>query len=228
MKNEKRKQIILIVLAFVFIGIGVFNFRLGNSDSIEVSASDSRNEFNLGDVQLVNSDVSNENEIKDKNNDTENNEYLAEIVSNDELENMKLKETTNDIKEQNNASNQNENIENNKETYFIETRLQRDTMYSEMIETYQKMLESAEIHENQKAIATQEISNITNRKNGIMISENLIKNKGFEEVVILVNNGSASVIVKSSLLNQEQIAKIQNIVSRELNIEVQNINISNK
>ena len=61
-----------------------------------------------------------------------------------------------------------------------------------------------------------------------MIAENLIKNKGFENVVILINNDTVSVIVKSPNLNKEQISKIQNIVSRELNVEMSNISISNK
>ena len=65
-------------------------------------------------------------------------------------------------------------------------------------------------------------------KNGVMISENLIKNKGFQDVVILISNNNVSVVIKTVSLNQEQIAQIQNIVSRELNIDVGNINISNK
>ena len=101
-------------------------------------------------------------------------------------------------------------------------------MYSEMISTYEKIIQNESTPSDQKAIAAQEISNITNIKNGIMISENLIKNKGFEEVIILVNNDTASVVVKSYNLNQEQISKIQNIIQRELKIEIKNINISNK
>ena len=61
-----------------------------------------------------------------------------------------------------------------------------------------------------------------------MISENLIKNKGFDNVIILVNNGKVSVVVKSEKLASEQISQIQNIVQRELNIEISNISISNK
>lgn len=112
--------------------------------------------------------------------------------------------------------------------YFSATRLQRDTMYSQMLENYQKVVDSSEISNDQKGIAIQEIANITKQKNGIMIAENLIKNKDFQDVVILVSNGSASVIVKSSTLNPDQIAQIQNIVCRELGIEVQKINISQK
>lgn len=112
--------------------------------------------------------------------------------------------------------------------YFTSTRLEREKMYSEMLETYQKMIDSTNITNDQKAIAIQEINNITTTKNAIMIAENLIKNKNFQDVVILVSNQNASVIIKSSSLNPDQIAQIQNIVCRELGIKLENINISQK
>lgn len=120
------------------------------------------------------------------------------------------------------------NSDTNTDQYFSATRLERETMYSQMLETYQKMVDSNEITNDQKAIAIQEINNITTIKNAIMIAENLIKNKNFQDVVILVSNNHASVIVKASSLNAEQIAQIQNIVCRELGIESENINISQK
>ena len=120
------------------------------------------------------------------------------------------------------------NSKTSTDEYFSATRIERDTMYSQMLETYQKMVDSNEISNDQKAIAIQEINNITNCKNAIMIAENLIKNKNFEDVVILVSNNNASVIVKSSSLNPDLIAQIQNIVCRELNLQSQNITISQK
>lgn len=120
------------------------------------------------------------------------------------------------------------NSNTNSDEYFSKTRLERETMYSQMLETYQKMIDSSEITNDQKAIAIQEVNHITNLKNAIMIAENLIKNKNFEDVVILVSNNTASIVVKSSNLNQDQIAQIQNIVQRELGIESENINISKK
>lgn len=112
--------------------------------------------------------------------------------------------------------------------YFAETRLERDKMYSEMIATYEKLIKSEDTPVEQKAIATQEITNITNTKNSIMISENLIKNKGFEDVIILVSSDTVNIIVKSAKLNKEDISKIQNIVQRELGSDFSNISITNK
>lgn len=63
-----------------------------------------------------------------------------------------------------------------------------------------------------------------------MICENLVRTKGFKDVVIFVNDSSISVIVKTNGedLKEEEAAQIQNIVARELKAEVENIHISTK
>ena len=209
MSKERIKQIILSAIAFSLIIVGYLNYNYDEKETIEVSSD--VNEVNIGDVQLVNSEPDNSELVF---NSEENNKFEEAIVPNSEVT-------------EKNGSNI-EQIEYDTDNYFTETKLERDRMNSEMIDTYQKMLNSAEISNDQKAIATQEISKITNMKNGIMISENLIKNKGFQDVVILVSNNNVSVVIKTVSLNQEQIAQIQNIVARELNIDVGNINICNK
>lgn len=197
--KEKFKQIFLTCVAIILIGLGYLNYSVNNfqnEDALEVSAD--YNEINLGDVELVNSD----------------------LVPNDELEELGAN-NTNETESKNTTSN----IEND---YFIETRIERDKMYSEMIEIYQNLISSEETPTEQKTIAAQEITNITNTKNSIMIAENLIKNKGFDDVIILVNSDNVNVIVKSSKLNKEEISQIQNIVQRELDVDVSNISITNK
>ena len=73
-----------------------------------------------------------------------------------------------------------------------------------------------------------EIKKINDTRNAIMIAENLIKNKGFQDLIIFINGDSISIIVKAKELKEEQIAQIQNIISRELKGEIENIHISNK
>ena len=112
--------------------------------------------------------------------------------------------------------------------YFASSRLGRDTMYSQMIETYEKVLNSNNSLETQKQSATEEIKKINNLKNSIMICENLIQTKGFNDVVVFVNDDSVSVVVAATELTKENVAQIQNIIARELKVEVDNIHISNK
>lgn len=196
--KERAKQIILTCIAFLLIFAGYFNFNMDNNHNKSIEVSSDTNDVNIGDVQLVSTEPVNE----------------GCVVSNDELlENENLNE---------------EKKEEPNDNYFEETKIERDRMYSEMLETYQKIINSSDTPADQRAIAAQEISNITKTKNGIMIAENLIKNKGFENVVILINNDTVSVIVKSPNLNKEQISKIQNITQRELGVKIANVNISNK
>ena len=114
------------------------------------------------------------------------------------------------------------------DNYFETTKLERDTMYSKMLESYQKILDNDNVVETQKAIAIQEISKINNNQNAIMISENLIKNKGYEDTVVLVNNDAINVVVKSAFLSNEDIGKIQNIIEREFDISLDKVNISSR
>ena len=112
--------------------------------------------------------------------------------------------------------------------YFASSRLGRDTMYSQMIESYQNLLDNQNVSEEQKTVATQEITEINNTQNSIMICENLIKTKGISDVVIFINDKIINVIGKADTLEQDTIAQIQNIIAREMNAEIENIHISNK
>ena len=101
-------------------------------------------------------------------------------------------------------------------------------MYSQMLETYENILNSGNSTETQKQSATEEIKKINNTKNSIMICENLIETKGFESSVIFVNDKSINVVVKDSDLTTQKVAQIQNIISREMSAKVENIHISSK
>lgn len=201
--KENQKQALLTLIAIMFIVLGTLNLNKESKENTyasEILEVASRNvlEENLGDVELVSS--------------------TPAIVENDSINNGN----------NNDNDNSENNKDNNTDNYFNETRLERDRMYSESIEIYQKILNNKETPNDQKLIMANEISRINTMKNGILISENLIKNKGIEEVVILENNGMVNVIVKSSLLNKEEISQIQNIIQRELKVEIGNISISRK
>ena len=154
-----------------------------------------------------------------QNNQNEENttdEHLgdATLVSNNEL-----------------IEDEEENIEttvSQEDEYFQESKLARDTMYSQTLETYQGILNNSNVSEEQKAIVTQEITELNKEKNAIMICENLISTKGFKNCVIFVNIESISVIIEADELQTDEIAQIQNIISREMNAKVENIHIMTK
>lgn len=230
MKFFKKNQVIISVIALMLMAAGYLNFTNNGSDFNKTAETgsliDSEQMAAIGDAQLVNTKPTESNEIKDESlNVTEENTIKNEIDSNENSNKDNNKEA--ESKQENNT------IETNTKTvttseYFTESRLEREKMYSQMIETYQKILEKSGISESQKSTAQSEIKKINEQKNAIMITENLIKNKGFEDLIIFVNNASINVIIKSKKLEAEQIAQVQNIITRELNSKIENIHISNK
>lgn len=230
MKFFKKNQVIISVIALMLMAAGYLNFTNNGSDFNKTAETgsliDSEQMAAIGDAQLVSTKPAEANEIKDESlNVTVENIIKNEIDSNEDSNKDNNKEVDN--KQENNT------IETNSKTvttseYFTESRLEREKMYSQMIETYQKILEKSGISESQKTTAQSEIKKINEQKNAIMITENLIKNKGYEDLIIFVNNTSINVIIKSKKLETEQIAQVQNIITRELNSKIENIHISNK
>lgn len=213
MKNViKKNQIIIFTVALMFIVAGYMNYTT-NTEGILQTAEfiDTEKYADLGDAQLVSSNV--------EEKDTTNEVTLEKQVENEE--------NKGDTELEDNISTEIETNAATKSTsqYFTQSKIDRENMYSQMLESYQKILNNSEISETQKSIAQEEIKKINTNKNALMIAENLIKNKGFENVIIFINNESINVIVEATELKQEQIAQIQNIVERELKAEIENIHI---
>ena len=199
----------------MFIAAGYLSFTT-NQGSNQTSTTPQDKVATIGDAALVNSGEFIEKEDKEK--------MLNSIANNEEnivMENNIESEATNE-------TNTVQTNTNSTDDYFAKSRIERETMYSQMLETYQRLLESATIAQDQKAISQEQINKINQTKNGIMIAENLIKTKGFSDVIIFVNDTSVSVIVQAQELSAEEIAQIHNIVSRELKVEIENIHISKK
>ena len=96
-----------------------------------------------------------------------------------------------------------------------------------MLESYTNILKDTNVPNDQKSIATNEIKKINDRKNQISTIENLLKGKNIEDSVILINDNSIDAIIKSSTeLSKKTVAQIENIISRELNANIQDIHIS--
>ena len=212
MKVLKRNQLIILIVSLMLITAGYLNFTT-NQENVVTSTIADRSDSAIGDAEFV-STVPHEENKTTENAIVENNENMIE---------------NNDVQENLIETNASQDIKNNEEDYyFITSKLDRNTMYSETLETYQEMYNNTNATAEQKQEALTKINKINNTKNAIMIAENLILAKGFENVVIFANEGSISVVIKAEELKQEEVAQIQNIVSRELEVGAELISISTK
>lgn len=198
-KIMKKNQVVILALALMLMTAGYLNYTNNHENENLLLAG-------LGDAQLVSANAIDSNNIIE-NLQTES----MPIVANQENTNQETQETST------NATN---------DDYFTRSKLERETMYSQMLETYTGILENEKISSEQKDIAENEIKNINDTKNAIMVVENLLGTKGFENVIVFVNNPSINVVIKAEELTTEQVAQVQNIVQRELKTDIENIHIT--
>lgn len=241
----KKNQILLYVIAFMLVTAGYLNYTTKDHNVSDILQTTTKAEElagteNIGDARLVNSQVNETNEENNTNTMTGAEPAASENGTSEE--NDKTNEV--EVNEIQNANTTSANLETNttqdnettKQTtsnvsaddYFSKSKLERDTMYSQMLESYENVLNGINSLETQKQSASEEIKKINNTKNSIMICENLIATKGFNKCVIFVNGESVSAIIGTQELKQEEISQIQNILSRELNAKIENIHISLK
>lgn len=232
MKLLKKNQIVIYVIALMLMAVAYLNYTTNTAEqsvqaSMQMEARDDSNTANIGDATLVssndvlsNTDTVNESSVNDT---TASNTESSNTINNENTTN-----TTSDNSNDNRETTQANAQTSTDDDYFTKSKLERDTMYSQMLESYENILNSTNSLEKQKQSATDEIKKINDTKNSIMICENLIQTKGFENSIIFVNGDSISVILKSDELTQEEVAQVQNIISREMNCEIENIHISTK
>ena len=233
-KLLKKNQVVVYVIALMLVVAGYLNFTTNNEQALETSLqmeADDMQIADIGDAKLASS-----NDVVTSNLENQEKKQEEEKEQNS-TENTIQEKNIEKTEENNNAniSNENTTIQTNGTTtkeasdYFVKSKLERDKMYSQMLETYENVLNSSNSLETQKQSATDEIKKINEIKNSIMVCENLISTKGFNNNIVFVNGESISVIIGSEQeLTKEQVAQIQNIISRELKANIDNIHISQK
>lgn len=245
-KIMKKNQVVILALALMLMTAGYLNYTNNHENENMLLAG-------LGDAQLVSANVADgnaltTNEVVESNSEATDSNEQTQIESNEnELNNVQgideqnalngtSEESANNVDA--NAPTTNQQNANQADTtqetsnqasyddYFTRSKLERETMYSQMLETYTGILENEKISSEQKDIAENEIKNINDTKNAIMVVENLFETKGFENAIVFVNNPSVNVVIKAKELTTEQVAQVQNIVQRELKTEIENIHIT--
>lgn len=212
MKIIKKNQLTILVLALMLVTAGYLNYNSNQTVTTEGKIA------SIGDATLVSSNVVETKENNTvQNNTTENNIAETNTTNNTASEN----------KMNNTVTTNTEATESSKD-YYTSSRLERENMYSEMLESYQKILDGSNTTSKQKEVAQEEIKKINDIKNAIMISENLIKTKGFEDCLVYSNDDSINVIIKKEKLSKEDTAQIQSIIARETNAKIANIHIMTK
>lgn len=196
----------------------------GNNQNIE----NENNSIKIEDKENV-ALVDNDNQTFDNKTILENKEQTEESSSESNENLYDATNNKNQFNDTNTTTTVNTSVNTQESNYYANSKLEREKMYASMISTYQNILNNNNVSETQKSIASKEITKINNTKNSIMICENLIMTKGFDNCVILINENSVNVVVNiKNGLTPDKVAQIQNVVSREIGTDVENIHIMEK
>ena len=225
-KIFKNNEIVIYAIALMLVTAGYFNYTANLEDPIQVSSNEAKENINEEKTEKN----KNENSEQTKSETQESKEKTIETAVNNtkEIEENENKNETGNEKGIGDAKlvNSTDVIEDD---YFAATKLDRDTNYANSISTYKIILEDKNISETQKGIAMTEIKKINDTQNAISVAENLLSTKDLENYVVLANNDSINVIIKSKgEFTKAKVAQIQNIISREFKCEIENIHITEK
>ncbi|CCY71597.1 putative stage III sporulation protein AH [Clostridium sp. CAG:921] len=109
-------------------------------------------------------------------------------------------------------------------------RYDRDNMFSEMSENYNKIIANENTSKDQVNEYQKKLNSLIEEKNLITMVENVIKSKGIDDIVIIpTSNDNINVVISSKEeLKKDQIAIIQQILVDQLGANANKISITTK
>ncbi len=116
----------------------------------------------------------------------------------------------------------------NNDSYFASAVIDRERARGEALEVLVSITEDESASETAKTDAFTQMERIANQTSWEIDIENLVKAKGFQECVAIINEESANIVVESNGLTAGQIAQIKEIVYLESSIQPKDVKIIEK
>ncbi|HHW70054.1 MAG TPA: SpoIIIAH-like family protein [Clostridiales bacterium] len=145
------------------------------------------------------------------------------IVQDDKKPDILVKDLPSDVDKYNEEES---NIETSSTTsFFKDFRYDRENTRKKEIEYINNIIDNPGFDENMKVEAQNQILQITNIMEKELSIEGLIKAKGFDDVIVILQENSVNVVVDKKELSAEEVAQILDIVKRETGQQAENIKI---
>lgn len=112
------------------------------------------------------------------------------------------------------------------ESIVADAKVAREQTRSKNKETLMGIINDANVTEEQKQDAINQMIQMTDLAEKETTVETLLKSKGFSEAVVSLTEDSADVVVNSEELNEANRAQIEDIISRKAGISPENIVIT--
>lgn len=107
--------------------------------------------------------------------------------------------------------------------YFVSAKLSREQIRAKNRETLMAIVQDDSISEELKADAMETLVNMTKNAEKEDICESLLEAKGFQEIVVHIEEDSVNVIVNAASITQQEVAQIEDVIIRETGVKVSQI-----
>jgi len=98
--------------------------------------------------------------------------------------------------------------------YFIDYRLERDSARQQQLDLLREVINNPNSGEEARQEADRRFLHITNILGQEMEIEGLIRAKGFKEALVLLNEFTATAVIKAQTLDQMEVTRIAEIINR--------------
>ncbi len=107
--------------------------------------------------------------------------------------------------------------------YFVSAKLSREQIRAKNREALMAIVQDSSISEELKADAMKTLVNMTKNAEKEDICESLLEAKGFQEIVVHIEEDSVNVTVNAASITQQEVAQIEDIIIRETGVKVSQI-----
>lgn len=210
MKIQKRH--ILMGSLVLALGAAVYlNWQFtGNSDMLSVDASKK-----LGEAQYVNGDITDETEEAG----------IFDGIFGDGEEDEKETDSTENTGETDTVTGADTELTEEQKNYFSTVRTDREQTQSQVLEDAKEILSVSENSEEAKEEASESVSQLEKLILSQSNIENLLKAKGFSDVVCFISDESCNVVVASQNMDENSSLVIKDAVLSQLDLSYDMIKI---
>ncbi|CEN79882.1 SpoIIIAH-like family protein [Paraclostridium sordellii] len=201
----KSRGFVVMVLTLMLVVVGTVNYNLSKKSVLEASKE----------MEMY------EQEQDKKNNDKKD---VKVVDSKETVVNEKVKETSKEIEKQMTSD---KNMK--KASYAIDMKMNREKQRNELTEDLNEIINNpSTAEETRKQASNMKLQLVKDQELELKI-ENLLGAKGFENSLVYINNEIVNVVVNEKELEQQEAAKIFDLVANEAKTKHENIKVmSNK
>ena len=107
--------------------------------------------------------------------------------------------------------------------FYVTYRTEREATRTQEIQFYDSIIASASSSADAKIEAEKNKMMLISQMEKELVTEGIIRGKGFEDAIVTSSNTNVNVFVKSAELTSAEVAQISSVVTEQLGVEIDRI-----